>query len=297
MRVLVCGASGFAGSAVVSDLLAHAHAVRAFDVDPVAEQRRRHASDARVECVSGSLDDYEAVRQAMDGCAAVVNAIKYVPPHDSSWPGQSHGYTPHDAQPWLVHIQGLWNVLENARALGVGRVVHISSCQTVWPHGGASVRRFTAETRSQEGDIYGISKRLQEEMCRQFYDAHSLPILVLRADGIVDTIAGTTRRGRLSDEDQRQLAARPPEELYGVGAVCRWDLASACRVGATQPRLPPFDVLHVVGQSAAATAACNVGHTSAVLGLRFRAVTVHDMLHGRRRPAPGTAATNVEARL
>ena len=139
-------------------------------------------------------------------------------------------------------------------------------------------------------------------MCRQFYDAHSLPILVLRADGIVDTIAGTTRRGRLSDEDQRQLAARPPEELYGVGAVCRWDLASACRVGATQPRLPPFDVLHVVGQSAAATAACNVGHTAAVLGLRFRAVTVHDMLHGRPsrpppRPAPGTAATNVEARL
>ena len=38
--------------------------------------------------------------------------------------------------------------------------------------------------RRPDGSMYAIQKRLQEEMCRQFYDAAALPIIVLRPDGM-----------------------------------------------------------------------------------------------------------------
>ena len=100
-----------------------------------------------------------------------------------------------DSKPWLVMVKGLWNILDAARwEPSVKRVVHISSCSSVWPGGPASPGqascRFTAEMRSQEGSVYGVSKRLQEEMCRSFYDSHGLPIIIMRPDGIFDSRLG-----------------------------------------------------------------------------------------------------------
>ena len=94
-----------------------------------------------------------------------------------------------DQKAFLVNLKGLWNVLESARQRGIERVVHIGSCMTVHPKG----IFFSAEIRSTEGDLYGICKRLQEEMCRQFHDASGMKTIVLRPDYIVDSRLGIGR--------------------------------------------------------------------------------------------------------
>ena len=66
-------------------------------------------------------------------------------------------------------------LLASARRHGIRKVVHVGSCMTIHPKG----RFFDADTRSIEGDLYGICKRLQEEMCRQFHDAHGMSTVVL----------------------------------------------------------------------------------------------------------------------
>ena len=76
---------------------------------------------------------------------------------------------------------------------------------------------FDADTRSIEGDLYGICKRLQEEMCRQFHDVFHMRTIVLRADYIVDSRLGIGRHR---------------EKLGPAGTGGGWDGS----VGTTWPR-------------------------------------------------------------
>ena len=121
------------------------------------------------------------------------------------------------------------------------------------PHG----RFFDADTRTAEGTLYGVCKRLQEEMCRQYHDAFGMSTLVLRPDYIVDTRLGLGRMGERLD-----AATRPAR----LGWVCRHDLAEACLLAAIKPGLG-HEVLHI---APGAEAHCNVARAREVLGLQFQ---------------------------
>ncbi len=193
----------------------------------------------------GDIANSEEVDRALEGMDAALHMILY----SAGGAGQTRGAD--DDRPWLIYLKGLWNVLEAARQRGIRRVVHLGSCQTTHPNGVF----FSSEVRRPDASQYAVCKRLQEEMCRQFYDAYGLSTIVLRPDYIVDTRIGLGR--------QR-------EELgtLGTGWVCRHDLAEACRL-ALETTAVEFDVLHVVGPPEAA-AHCNVARTREVLGLEFK---------------------------
>jgi nucleoside-diphosphate-sugar epimerase len=164
---------------------------------------------------------------------------------------------PNDPRPWLVNLKGLWNVLESARLRGIRNVVHIGSCETVHPEG----HFFDAEQRRPGGDRYPLIKRLQEEMCRSFWDAYRQPVVVLRPDYIVDSRIGLGRfREKLG----------PPEHPTRNGWVCRHDLAQASRLAlaAQASGKLQFDIFHVVG-TPEADATCNVARSREVLGLEY----------------------------
>ena len=118
---------------------------------------------------------------------------------------------------------------------------------------------FDADTRSIEGDLYGICKRLQEEMCRQFHDAFHMRTIVLRADYIVDSRLGIGRHREKLGTD---------EQPWRLGWVCRHDLAEACLLAAENRQID-HEVLHIVGTSGAEQH-CNVDRAKKVLGLEFR---------------------------
>lgn len=249
MKVVVFGGAGWLGRATLANLEAHGHQVRAFDHTQEAWAAWEDVDGPwDGERMFGDIADYAQVEDAVAGCDAVIHVAVWFPK------GGEQDRT--DERAFLVNLKGLWNVLEVSRHAGIRRVVHIGSCQTVHPNG----EFFTADVRRPDGSLYAVTKRLQEEMCRQFWDAFQLPLIVLRPDYIVDTRIGLGRaKERLGPEGHRA----------GTGWVCRHDLADACRLGVEAEANIGFDIFHIVGTPESA-ASCNVERSRTVLGLHYQ---------------------------
>lgn len=246
MKVVVFGAAGWAGRALLSNLDGR-HQIRAFDRDQKAWEawQVENGDWGGGEIVYGDIVDFTTVHNATEGMDAIVHLAVYFGSYDNN-----------DQLPFLINLKGLWNVLESARQREIQRVVHIGSCQTVHPDGVF----FSANVRRPDGSLYAVCKRLQEEMCRQFYDAFGLRTIVLRPDYIVDSRLGIGRqKEKLGPEGTR---ARN-------GWVCRHDLAEACRLGLESETID-FDIFHIVG-TPEADETCNVARSRDVLGLKYSA--------------------------
>ena len=243
MKVAVFGAAGWVGRAVLANFKDR-HAVRAFDINEGAwDKYRALDGEWAGEKLYGDMADFEAVDAAIEGCEGVVHLAAYF--------GYENPPEP-DTRPWLINVKGLWNVLESSRRHGVRRVVHMGSCMVQHPQG----HFFSSEVRSPEGTPYGISKRLQEEMCRQFHDAFGSRIIVFRPCGIVDSRLKTNRDGS------------PAGDPSGVGWVCRHDLAEGCHLALENEHVA-FEVMHVAG-NVEAEKYCNVRISREVLGLEYK---------------------------
>ena len=240
MKVAVLGAAGWVGRALLEDF-AGRHQVRAFDYSPEAwSVYRQFDGDWEGEKVYGDIADFHTVDSALEGMEGVVNLAAYFgsedPPED-------------DVKPFLINLKGMWNVLESARRRKLRRVVHMGSCVVQHPDGVF----LSSEVRSKEGSLYGISKRLQEEMCRQFHDAYGLRIIVFRPCSIGDSRLGISREGS---------PARG-----GVSWVCRHDLAQACHLALMSDTVD-FDIMHTASHPDA-DQYCNVARSREVLGLSY----------------------------
>ena len=251
MKIAVFGAAGWVGRAILANFVGR-HQVRAFDQDPKAWERWQDVDGewSGGEVVHGDIVDFGAVDRALKGQEGVVHAAVY----NARVGGH---YAEDDPQPFLVNLKGLWNVLEAARRRGIRRVVHIGSCQAVHPRG----IFFTADVRRPDGSLYAVCKRLQEEMCRQFHEAHKLSIVVLRPDYIVDS-----RLGMAWDWQRVVLGARGSQ--WQPGWVCRHDLAEASRL-ALETAAVDFDIFHIAGTPEADTT-CDAARAREILGLQYR---------------------------
>ena len=217
MKVVVFGAAGWVGRAILASLEGR-HEVRACDKGP--ESWARGGPWENGEIVHGDIADYEVVDRALEGVDAIIHAAVYAGAYDSD-----------DLAPFEINLKGLWNVLEAARHRQIGQIVHIGSCQVEHP----ANRFFSADVRRPDGSLYAVTKRLQEEMCRQFHEAFNQSIAVLRPCSIVDS---------------------------------RHDLAEACRRAIEKEDLG-FEVLHMAG-SPEADQYCNTQRAREVLQMEFK---------------------------
>lgn len=248
MKVAVFGAAGWVGRAILENLSGR-HEIRASDCTAEAWDVWKDLDGTwEGEIVNGDIADYTTVSQVVAGMEAVIHAAVLYNAPDA--------YGVDDERPYLFNLKGLWNVLESARQHGVRRVVHMGSCPTVHPEGVF----FSAGVRRPDGSPYAVSKRLQEEMCRQYHEACGLSIVVLRSDYIVDSRLGLGR-------EREKLG--PGGSRRANGWVCRHDVAEACRLAMESDSID-FDIFHVVGTSEA-DANCNVARSREILGLEYRA--------------------------
>jgi dihydroflavonol-4-reductase len=111
--ILITGATGLVGANLTRLLVARGERVRVL-VRPTSDLRALVGVD--VERVTGDVTDPASVRSALAGCDRVFHVAALV----SNW----NGYLPLMER---VNVEGTRHVLEAAMALGVERVVHVST--------------------------------------------------------------------------------------------------------------------------------------------------------------------------
>ena len=173
MNILVTGSSGWLGQTLVPKLQHDGHHV--IGLDPVPSPTTH---------VVGSVVDRPLVHRALrdNAIEAIVHAAARHKPHIET----------HDNSEFVaVNVQGTLNLLEEAVAPGskVDRFVFTSTTSLMISQkirdgraGGAGEAIWIDETLSplEPRNIYGVTKRAAEELCRLFNHLHKLPILILR---------------------------------------------------------------------------------------------------------------------
>jgi nucleoside-diphosphate-sugar epimerase len=187
MRVLVTGAAGHLGEALVRTLRGAGHDVVGLDV--LASEHVRQV---------GSIVDCAFVRQAMVGVATVFHAATLHKPHVAT----------HGRQDFIdANVTGTLNLLEEAVAAGVGRFVFTSTTSVfgdaLSPPPGAPAAWITEDVVPVPKNIYGVTKAAAEDLCQLFHRNQRLACLVLR----------TSRFFPEEDDDGAVQQAYPDDNL------------------------------------------------------------------------------------
>ena len=123
-RILVTGAAGFIGSAVVRALVAEGRQVVAL-IEPGGDARGLDLLD--VERVTGDLRDPDAVRAAVAGCRAVCHVAALY----RFWSRDRRDF-------YEINVQGTRNVLAASAQAGVGRATLAMWATPPQSHGGGN---------------------------------------------------------------------------------------------------------------------------------------------------------------
>jgi nucleoside-diphosphate-sugar epimerase len=176
MRVLVIGGSGLFGKKCALALLAdpEVEAVVTFDPAPPAETflRRVEPYAAKFKYIRGDISDLQQVL-----AAASENKVDRL----VNWAM----ILSKDPMPWLnmkIGLQGMANVFETARLLGIKRVVYASSETVYGEQKDYGERDITEDDRLLPfpGSVYALSKCLAEVFAAQYDELYGIKSTALR---------------------------------------------------------------------------------------------------------------------
>ncbi len=166
MTILITGASGFVGSAVLRRLIAAGHPVRAL-VRPHSD--RRNLDGLVAEIAEGDLRDPVSLRRALRGCTGLYHVAA-------------------DYRLWLrnpdeiyeSNVAGTRNLILAAKDAGVGRIVYTSSVATLGLSAdGAPADEATPSTLADMIGHYKRSKFLAEEEVGRLVAEEGVPAVVV----------------------------------------------------------------------------------------------------------------------
>lgn len=197
MKVLLTGAGGNLGRVLAPALTAAGHTVRGFDFRPL------DTFDG--EAIVGDVRQLDDVKRAMDGVDAVVHAAALHGIHLAKW-------TPSDF--WAINVTGTFNVYEAAREAGVTRAV---LCSTMGVYGESARPPQTGWNLVDEslpllpGDVYGLSKKLCEELAETYGRRWGVSTAALRLgmfvpEGSLERYGFRLLFGGVDDRDVAQAA-------------------------------------------------------------------------------------------
>ncbi len=165
LRVLVTGAGGFVGRALVERL------ARERDYEVVAAVRKRVPPVSGIELVR--IDDIDKDTDwstALEGVSIIVHAA-----------GRAHVLADEAADPLTefrrVNVDGTVNLARSAAAAGVCRFVFISS---IGVNGSATERPFTEYDTPAPSEPYAVSKYEAEQSLHELGRATGMEIVIIR---------------------------------------------------------------------------------------------------------------------
>jgi dTDP-glucose 4,6-dehydratase len=171
--VLVTGADGFIGSHLVERLVRSGHRVRAMVLYNAFDSRGwlDHVDSSirgQFETVPGDVRDPGSVTRALRGCRAVLHLAALIGIPYSYLAPQSYLET---------NIRGTLNVLEAARALGVGLVVQTSTSEV---YGTARSVPITEAHPLAAQSPYAATKIAADQLALSFHASFGLPVTIVR---------------------------------------------------------------------------------------------------------------------
>ncbi len=193
MRVLITGATGYLGRALVSAFRTSGHSTVAF-------ARHVGASGLPGETVDGDVRDAPALARAARGCDALCHSAALV----SVWRKRREDFDD-------VNVGGLQNALDAARAAGIGRVVYTSSFLALPPSGASIPGRW---------NDYQRTKVLADELASRAV-ADGAPVVRVYP-GVIYGPGALTEGNLIGTMVSDHLGGRLPGI---VGADCVWSYA------------------------------------------------------------------------
>jgi dihydroflavonol-4-reductase len=165
-RVLVTGATGFVGSAIVRALLAAGYPVRGL---VRASSPRSNLAGVEVECVEGNVCDTNAVARAMAGARYLVHAA-----------ADYRLWAPDPSAIARTNVGGTRIVMEAALAAGVERIVYTSSVATLSLRADGKTADETMPLAETEAiGAYKRSKIVAERLVQEMITRDELPAVIV----------------------------------------------------------------------------------------------------------------------
>jgi len=206
VKVVVTGASGKAGRAVVRDLLEHGHDVLAVDLVPPTE--------AQAPFLLADLTDFGQTVECLAEVDAVVHLAAIPAPNLHT-----------DSATFGSNMLSTYNVFEAARLLGLDRVVWASSETTLglpFEREPPAYAPIDEEHPPRPETGYALSKLLAEELARHLHRWTGTPHIALRFSNIMEPQDYERFRSFWSDPAVRRW------NLWGY--VDSRDVAQSCRL-------------------------------------------------------------------
>ena len=171
--VLVTGADGFIGSHLAEALVRRGDRVRAFVLYNSFNSWGwlDHCADdvkGSFEVFAGDIRDPHGVRTAMRGCDAVLHlaALVAIP------------YSYHSPDTYVdTNVKGTLNVVQAARELETGKVVHTSTSEV---YGTARTVPITEDHPLQGQSPYSASKIGADQIAMSFHASFGIPVSIVR---------------------------------------------------------------------------------------------------------------------
>ena len=167
MKILLVGGSGHVGT-FVTPYLKKQHELRVLDVIPPQHE---------VEYIKGSIDDPTVLKEALDGVDAFITMVM-----KGGQGGFERTHTIEQAQAnYAVNCVGMHLLLLTAFEMGISRGVHTS---TMSAHQRGRHYYPSEEDVPLDGpNVYGLTKRFSEEICRYFAKEYDMSLVALRITG------------------------------------------------------------------------------------------------------------------
>src|ERR671919_114312 len=166
-KVLVTGASGFAGGALARRLASHNAPIRVLVRDTA---RAAPLANLGIEIAKGDLRDPAALREVMRGVDVVYHIAALY---------RRQGVEPRVFRD--INATGVQHLLDAAVDAGVSRFVH---CSAVGVHGHVERPPAAEDAPFAPGDLYQESKLKGERIAARYMAEGRLPITIFRPAGI-----------------------------------------------------------------------------------------------------------------
>lgn len=165
--MLLTGATGFVGAAVLRCLVAAGHSVRTL-VRPNSD--RRNLSGVDCEIITGDLTDPESLERAVRGCEVVFHVA-----------ADYRLWVPDRRQMNRINVQGTVDLIRAAAAAGVSRMVYTSSVATLRlrDDGFPADEEAHAELSDMIG-AYKQSKFLAEQEVKRLVADAGIPVVIVK---------------------------------------------------------------------------------------------------------------------